>query len=518
MTLLPIDEIDWRIMKRAREKPSFYCEKLLGITPYYYQINALDDAYKFKILLMARQLGKTQTLAFLASWKINMFPNSTVGIIAQNEKRAKEIYNAVRELQGINPMFRDLIETDLQSEMKLINGSRVLFYASGTEGKSIRGATLDLLLMDEGDFVPDAVYSAAFPTVSATDGNIVLSSTPNKPYSMFYEIFMDAWEANRKYNGVDERSEHDLENDIIYDTPIGKKYKYVSYHYDYTAGLNVINPRTGKPQTNITLVNTFKNKNYYEYEREYLAWWSEESGSFLTPQTLAQSIVKNNYFLKGEKFYAMGLDLGRVNDFTAITILEVNDARDMAIVVDTFTIRKNSWENIVVEILKYARKWKILFLYLDANNVGDMMSNWLASLSKQGALFQVIPIKMSLQSKTLMYNNLKMAINTGRIKIQYHHQKLLEELAHMQAIETDNGMMKIHSPPGKHDDLADSLALVAKVLMLPTDIADYSPVDVIAQNTLEKYENYGKDDEYTADFYFETPAINDESFSPDFDF
>lgn len=520
MPMLPIDDINWKVIKKARDKPSYFCEKLLGMTPYYYQVEVLDSPSKFKIMLMARQLGKTQTLSFLASHRINMFPGSQVGIIAQNEKRAKEIYNSVRQLQTRNPLFADTIIRDLQSELVLENGSRVQFFASGTEGKSIRGATLDLLLKDEGDFIPDAVYSATFPTINATDGDIVLASTPNLPYSMFYNLFMDAWEAKQKYNGLMELDEEDHKKGILsYEEPIGREYGYEAFHYDYTAGLNVVNPKTGKPQTNMQLVNMFKNKDYYQYEREFRAWWSEESGTFITPASLAAAKRGDHWHLQTqEKFYVMGLDFGRVHDYTAIVILEMNHARDAAIVVETYRIRKNDWSFILGKIFQYAKKWQVAEMVYDANNLGDLAGTILASQSGQGAMFATLPVKMSIQKKTHIYQNMKIAINTGRLMYQGRHHDLMTELAKLQVEETLSGMMKIHAPPGEHDDLADALALAASSMAIAT-VEDNSPVNIMLQPSTDDYEQYESDFVETVGFTVDQSfSAGESTFKPEFGF
>ncbi len=62
MPMLPIDQIDWKVIKKAREMPSYFCEKLLGMKPYFYQVEVLDSESKFKIMLISRQFGKTKTL------------------------------------------------------------------------------------------------------------------------------------------------------------------------------------------------------------------------------------------------------------------------------------------------------------------------------------------------------------------------------------------------------------------------------------------------------------------------
>ncbi len=467
-----IEDIDEATLLKSQESTSFYAEKWLGLRPYYYQIPFLDDPYRFKAATFSRQLGKTFSIALKASQVANMFPDSEIGITAQNERRAFEIYRMVKWMQGLNPIISSLLQpkNDKMHEMLLDTGSRVTYYASGTEGKSIRGATLDMLLMDEADFIPDLVYTATFPTISATGGGIMLTSTPNRPFSMFHEIFMDGWNARLK---MENKMDLDID-EKPYSKPVGRKFGFASYHYDWEHGTKVINPKTGLPQIDEQVVNILKSKDYYVFEREYLAWWPEEGSTFFPLKSITGATVPNEKRISPPTHYVMGLDLGRIRDWTAIVIYEVNEHRDAAIIVDSFRIQKNNWKIIFGHILSYARKWSVVEIILDGNNVGDIMNTWLASVSGQGATFNVVPVALSIQSKAHLYNNLKMGINTGRIHIHARntHQDmvndvLISELIMLQAEETDTGKIKIHAPNGKHDDMADAAALGAKMLAFP---------------------------------------------------
>jgi hypothetical protein len=462
---IKIDDIDEETLLRSQQSASFYGEKWLGLRPYYYQIPFLDDPNRFKAATFSRQLGKTFCIALKASQVINMYPDSEVGITAQNERRAFEIYRMVKWMQGLNPIIKSLLQpkNDKMHEMLLDTGSRVTYYASGTEGKSIRGATLDLLLMDEADFIPDLVFTATLPTISATGGGIMLTSTPNRPFSMFHEIFMDGWNARLKFEGKMDL----LPNEEPYSTPIGRKYGFSAYHYDWEHGTKVINPKTGLPQIDEQVVRILEAKDYYVYEREYLAWWPEEGSSFFPLKTITGATVGNETRATPPVSHVMGLDLGRINDYTAIVIYQVNEHRDAAVIVDSYKIRKNNWKTIFGKILKYARKWSVVEIILDGNNVGDIMSTWLASVSGEGATFNVVPVPLSIQSKARLYNNLKMGINTGRVQICMKNEDLITELIQIQGEETDTGKIKIHAPTGKHDDLADAAALGAKILAFP---------------------------------------------------
>jgi hypothetical protein len=265
-----------------------------------------------------------------------------------------------------------------------------------------------------------------------------------------------------------------LPDEEPYTEPIGRVYGFSSYHYDWTHGTKVINPKTGIPQIDEKVVNILKAKDMYLYEREYLAWWPEEGSTFFPLKAIVGACRPNNERIKPPTHYVMGLDLGRINDFTAIVIYEVNEHRDSAMIVDSFRIRKNNWQAIFGHILHYARKWSVVEIILDGNNVGDIMNTWLASVSGQGATFNVVPVPLSIQSKAKLYNNLKMGINTGRIRIHAKNihdnmanEELIHELIQIQAEETDTGKIKIHAPSGKHDDMADAAALGAKILAFP---------------------------------------------------
>jgi hypothetical protein len=512
-----MEQVTPQMWARAQKKPSYFAEKFLAVVLYYYQMALLDEPHRFKIVCMGRQMGKTFTLAVLAVWRMCMFPGSKVGIAAQNEDKAKDIYLKVKEILAMSPIFSAMLQkkNDLIKTMTLDNGSVARYFATGNEGKAIRGYTFDLFLLDEGDFVDDEVYPAALPTVTATGGTIVLSSTPNKKYSYFYNIFDDGWTARLKFEGNIPLSD----SDTPFTKPVGKEYGFAAYYFDYTHGTKVINVMTGLPQTDEQVVNIIKKKNYQMFEREYLARWSEDGSIYYPAATIAMTLRENDYFLKKPYFYVMGLDLGRVSSYTAAVIMQVNASRTAGVVVDTYRIRKNDWEVQFAQVLTMASKWKIKELYYDANNVGDVIGRWFASLSNYGLIFGVFPVKFSLQSKAVLYNNSKMAMNMSRVFIQKRHEELLKELAHMQAESTTIGPEKISAPKSEHDDLADAYVLACKVLALPSDIKELDAISVIDHNPMTEWGSAREDYLDGIDnFAFNESPVEAERFKPDFKF
>lgn len=80
---------------------------------------------------------------------------------------------------------------DAVTELKFANGSRVLSLPDSQKG--VRGLTADLVIIDEGSQVSDALYYSVRPMVGARDGKILTLSTPYGKRGWFY----NEWEENK---------------------------------------------------------------------------------------------------------------------------------------------------------------------------------------------------------------------------------------------------------------------------------------------------------------------------------
>jgi hypothetical protein len=456
----------------------------------------LDDRYKRKAVTWARQLGKTESLCIKASQQINMFPGSKVGIIAQNEKRAFKIYRVIKGFQNRHPLLRDLLQpkNDKLSEMILDlenewgEPSYISYYASGSDGVSIRGDALDLLIMDEADYIASAAYPSTLPTVSATHGTVLLSSTPSMhKFKPFYNRFMDGWEARQKFEGKMPLAE----GEKPYKYPIGRKYFYASYHYDYTHGLNVKNPKTGLPQTNINDVRSLKNDDYVLYEREYLAWWSEEGGQFFPQNILVRNLVPNDYSLPvddaGGPFYIMGVDFARMKDYTAIIVGQCSGNMDKVVVVYEERVNKKDWTYIFRVIVNAINRFKPRYVTYDKKNVGDVIQVWLRFLSHAEVEFILKGESPDVGRKSIMYHNAKIGLSHDRVKIRKGLTILYGELEQMEAQEakSSNALM-IHAPEKKYDDCSDAFVF----MLSPIKFARFENSDIEAVPYMDEVIGY----------------------------
>ncbi len=79
----------------------------------------------------------------------------------------------------------------MKTKLEFSNGSTIEAYPNSPE--TVRGLTLDLLIIDEMNYIEDdrALYDAVVYSLSTTNGRFIATSTPGTRDSLFYEMCMD---------------------------------------------------------------------------------------------------------------------------------------------------------------------------------------------------------------------------------------------------------------------------------------------------------------------------------------
>lgn len=182
-----------------------------GVVPfktYQFQedfINLIQNN-RFVTAMMARQMGKSTTVAALALWYMMFNPDKVVAILANLDKVAKEIINRLKEMYKRLPEWmQDKPKEWNKTKIVLSNGSVCL--AGPATANSISGFTVSLLIIDEvakvNKTVWDEFYESSYPTiVSGLTSKIVLISTP-KGLNHFYEIHNGAKKADSNFKWIE---------------------------------------------------------------------------------------------------------------------------------------------------------------------------------------------------------------------------------------------------------------------------------------------------------------------------
>lgn len=178
---------------------------LVNFKLHDYQKDMLEAAVenRFVCLATARQVGKSTVISGYILWYVLFHATKTVGILANKEKTAVEILKKVMDgYQYLPHWLQQGVKEWNKGSFVLENNSRCI--ASATSGDSIRGYSLNLILIDEAAFVDnwDEFFTSTFPTISSgKTTKVILVSTPNG-LNHFYDIVKGAETGTNNYKLV----------------------------------------------------------------------------------------------------------------------------------------------------------------------------------------------------------------------------------------------------------------------------------------------------------------------------
>lgn len=188
--------------RRTREKPGGY--QRFEPWPHQVLLGRELQAGKSLVILKARQLGISWALAGYVLWVLLYRPHSLVLLLSMDQKTSDELLNKVYQMWEHLPpwLLPDWQEQPLwlvkhtrskPGLMEFSNGSLVMSLPS-TEDAG-RSFTADVVIADEAGFhgYAEANYGAYEPTLDGDPpGQLVLCSTANGPFGLFYDLYQDA--------------------------------------------------------------------------------------------------------------------------------------------------------------------------------------------------------------------------------------------------------------------------------------------------------------------------------------
>jgi len=151
-----------------------------GFKPYSYQKRFLKACLEKKRIAASwcRQSGKSTAVANYALFKAVTSKVSII-IVAPTQSQSGELYEKIRTIAASNPFINKLIVKDTQTEMKFENGSRIISLPCGPEGRTIRGYTADIAIIEEAGHMKDNIVNQVIiPMIAATNGQIIKIGTP----------------------------------------------------------------------------------------------------------------------------------------------------------------------------------------------------------------------------------------------------------------------------------------------------------------------------------------------------
>jgi len=178
-----------------RENPSKFVESILGVSCFDYQKKFLDADARHRVVSSGRQVGKSRMAAWLALHHAMTHAHEQVLITAPSLRQSSLLFKTLYSEIDQSGMSDDAwgIERDTQTIIEFDNGSSIHCLPTGRNGNKIRGFTADLIIVDEAAFIQDNIFEEILqPMLFATQGRMVLASTPYGMSGYFYDKFNTA--------------------------------------------------------------------------------------------------------------------------------------------------------------------------------------------------------------------------------------------------------------------------------------------------------------------------------------
>lgn len=401
-----------------------------GFTPHKKQQElidiCLDDTTKYIIASVGRQWGKSFLgMNVLLKWVLEDNGSQAIWLAPIYQQSKKVFEELSKGLAGLG-LTKSINKSELT--ITFINGS-VLYFRSAEREDNLRGYTLDYLVVDESAYIKDNVWSEVLRATVLVKGKKVLFLSTPRGRNWFYNLAL--------------RGDSD-------DYPQYKTFKGSSFDSPFITEQELLEAKMSLPD-NI-------------YRQEILAEFLDSGGEVFS--NLKTNCVLTDYPKKdtNDRYYA-GLDIGRANDYTVLTIL--NTKGD---VVRIYRERQNSWNMIVNDVVRNLREFNAR-CHIEVNGIGDPIYE---QIKKQYS--NIEPFVTSSESKQNIIEELILTLNEEKLKLPSPdlNADLYKELSvFTYEYSPKTRRVKYGGPTGFHDDMVMSLALANDCLKKKVNFGKY---------------------------------------------
>ena len=429
-------------------------------------LNQYGEEYRFFVAVFGRQSGKSWLAKYVLLDHAANRDHKTMWV-APSIPTARGHWNDLVQLIEESGMIEGGLVTKISQAAKEIHFANGGYIAvrSALEPDNLRGASLDLLILDEAAFFRDGAYvwwSVCMPMVSATGGKVLFTTTPNGR-NWLYEV----------YNmGLDPKSR------------FYKSWTATSYASPY--------------QDKNLLDDTKKQMPSLQWREEYMAEFLAEGGGVFAGVEQAANIDLLPYPEMNTDIdrYVAGVDIGFNNDFTCFTVIDTVNREQVygERFTNLGTIRT------VKRIVELLDIWQPKVTHIEKNGVGEYLVDLIKlvvsgqpiddligfinerisedeiegedTLTEVGK-HKIRTVHMTNEIKRDLVERLSADIEYGRLKIlaerdsneaiQEYAQTQMSEMSTYERQPTASGMMiTYNAAEGSHDDTIAALYLAYK--------------------------------------------------------
>ena len=383
--------------------------------PNKWQRIVRQSSARFKIIVAGRRAGKTLFVA----------KDPKVGLVNYVFKKNQKIWIVAPSYDLAERVWEEAVHmfyTDLAPLRKSVSNSRgrqkittvlgtTIEAKSADDPHSLIGKGLDFLICDEAALIDKKAWEESLrPSLIDRKGKAIFISTPKRK-NWFYNLYLKGQRHDNEYSS----------------------WHFTSYDNEY-----VDKDELDKIASEMSEL---------EYKQEIMADFLESFGQFF--RNIRDRIKGSFETPDPNHIYYVGVDLGRILDFTVITVMD--SVTNHLVYFDRF--KEVDWTLQKSRIEAVARRFNNAEIIIDSTGIGDPICQSLRDVG-----LAVNDFKFTTISKKQILDSLSMMIDQKRITYP-EIPELLDELEAFGYFESKTNKVKYGSPPGVHDDCVMSLAL-----------------------------------------------------------
>ncbi len=365
-----------------------------------------NDPARFKVLACGRRWGKTrlgvnECLEVAAA-------GGRAWWVAPTYRMTEVGWRPLRQLAsrlGWQVRLGDRMVTAL-------NGGEVSVRSSDNYD-ALRGEGLDFVVLDECAFIAEPTWTEALrPSLSDRQGRAMFISTP-KGRNWFWRY----WQLGQDASQQEWRS-----------------WQFPTSANPFIKASEIEAARQSLPERT--------------FEQEYLAEFLEDGGGVFRKVLTAATLQPQDGPIPGHQ-YVMGVDWGKSNDWTVITIWDAT-THDL-VALDRFNQIDYAFQMERLRVL--VDRWQPDCIRPETNSMGEPL---VEQLQREG--LPVTPFVTTNASKAAAVEALALAFERGDIRI-INDPILIAELQAFEMSRTITGMTRYAAPEGMHDDCVMSAVM-----------------------------------------------------------
>jgi len=413
-------------VEQLRNSPVYFADKVLGVTLHEGQKRILKCEDRFICVRAARRFGKSFVFATYAAWAAVTNPNHRVVCVAKTQRQSAEMFNTIYRLISSSVISNSITRSTL-TRIELSNGS-IIESLPGSSYESLRGLTINLILVDESAYVPEDLFIVLYPTLLTTQGTIVLISTPGVAAGEFYRACQPDSE-------------------------------YVNFHMTHDDAVFADGTHLVPPEELEREKIRCGGEESPQWIREYLAEFTQAEGAWFNKYAIDDAFSFDpeqlEFAIPGRK-YAMAADLAKEQDYTVIIVIDYTDPTYVQIVHHRRFNGKET-DELMRELYDVAMRFDIKMPHIDSTGMGNPI---MSHLKTKYPNLNWIGQNFSNTSKLDMMTDLDILLNRRQLGIPADEQ-IRKELASFQYSKSQTGTIKMKGE-GTHDDYPIAIALAVK--------------------------------------------------------